>query len=282
MQRKILFAIAFTAGTLVFITPHVKTNVNGAPGPYTNAPMATGKELNCLTAGCHIGNPVNASGGALAIKLMDGANEVNEWVAGKQYNVNVTLSKDGASKYGFEISAKQGTGAMNFGTLTPGTTTTFAPLTDSKYITHSSAGGGNWNFTWTAPAAGSDPVTFYVAGNAANGDNTTNGDFIYTTSKTIAASTASLDANERFASHVKVLQNPVDQNLTVNFTQQSPENASIKIYNLQGQEINLSSTLQGHGVHKRFVVETGSLDQGIYIFSIQSGRRQASGKFLRQ
>src|SRR4051812_15931225 len=120
MKKKILFAIAFTAASLVCVTHQVWTNVGGAPGAYTSAPNGGGKELNCLTAGCHVGNAVNAAGGTLAVKLLDGSSEVNEWIAGKQYNVNVTLTKSGASKYGFEISAKKGTTATNFGALNPG------------------------------------------------------------------------------------------------------------------------------------------------------------------
>jgi uncharacterized protein (TIGR03437 family) len=55
-----------------------------------------------------------------------------------------------------------------------------------QYIEHTSAGimpnGTNqnsWTFTWNAPAQSVGRVTFYVASNAANGDNTSQGDYIY-------------------------------------------------------------------------------------------------------
>src|SRR5262249_3171120 len=44
---------------------------------------------------------------------------------------------------------------------------------------------GSWAFTWTAPAISVGRVTFYAAGNAANGDGTNQNDFIYTTSVNI-------------------------------------------------------------------------------------------------
>jgi uncharacterized protein (TIGR03437 family) len=55
------------------------------------------------------------------------------------------------------------------------------------FITHTSAGtrngtkgGAAFQFDWTPPATNAGPVTFYVAGNAANGDFNFTGDLIYT------------------------------------------------------------------------------------------------------
>jgi hypothetical protein len=48
-----------------------------------------------------------------------------------------------------------------------------------------------WNFQWTAPAAGTGPVTFYVASNAANNNGSTSGDEIYTDSYTLLESSPS-------------------------------------------------------------------------------------------
>src|SRR5262249_13884214 len=43
------------------------------------------------------------------------------------------------------------------------------------------ADGTEWTFDWIAPNADVGPVTFYAAGNAANGDDIPLGDYIYTT-----------------------------------------------------------------------------------------------------
>src|SRR4029450_10014688 len=57
-----------------------------------------------------------------------------------------------------------------------------------QYIEHTSAGtfvgqqnGASWTFNWTAPATDVGPVTFYAAGNHANNDGNTSGDYIYRT-----------------------------------------------------------------------------------------------------
>jgi uncharacterized protein (TIGR03437 family) len=57
------------------------------------------------------------------------------------------------------------------------------------FIEHTSAGtrngtpgGATFQFDWTPPAVAAGPVTFYVAGNAANGNASSSGDLIYTSS----------------------------------------------------------------------------------------------------
>ena len=43
-------------------------------------------------------------------------------------------------------------------------------------------GGATFEFDWTPPSSNAGPVTFYAAGNAANGNGANTGDFIYTSS----------------------------------------------------------------------------------------------------
>jgi hypothetical protein len=48
---------------------------------------------------------------------------------------------------------------------------------------------GSWSFDWTAPVSGAD-VTFWFAGNAANNNGFSTGDYIYTDTLTVSAATA--------------------------------------------------------------------------------------------
>jgi uncharacterized protein (TIGR03437 family) len=65
---------------------------------------------------------------------------------------------------------------------------TARPCAGVSFIEHTSVGtrngtrnGVTFQFDWTPPATNAGPVTLYVAGNAANGDGASTGDFIYTT-----------------------------------------------------------------------------------------------------
>jgi hypothetical protein len=283
MKKKVLLAIGFTAASLVCITPYVHSNLNGAQGPYTSAPFGTGsnKELNCQSAGCHVGNAINAAGGTVTVKLMDGGNEISRWEPGKAYTVNVTVNKPGANVYGFEICAKKSGSSTNFGTFTKGTGTRFA-INTSNYITHDNPlASGNWSFTWTAPSTGTEAAKFYVAANAANGDHAESGDFIYTSVKTVNSQTSSMSESDLFVSNARILQNPVNQHLIVDFT--GEVNSTLKVYTLQGKEISLPMLLENNGENvRRFVVETASLHSGMYLLSLQSGPNQVSKTFLKE
>ena len=101
--------------------------------------------------------------------------------------VTVTVSFDNSTTpmHGFELMALD---ASN----TP--VGTFSPLgTDTQvsgnYIKQTTTGNGNasWQVQWTAPStAVTDPVTFYAAGNEADGGGSPSDDFIYTATKLIS------------------------------------------------------------------------------------------------
>ncbi|MBW3624913.1 MAG: hypothetical protein KY468_16045, partial [Armatimonadetes bacterium] len=93
----------------------------------------------------------------------------------------------------FELTAKKADNSRG-GTITvtdPANTQLIGspPVTSPQYIAQTSQGtaegqpdvGPTWSFQWTAPPQGSGNVTFYAAGNAANGNSSASGDFIYTT-----------------------------------------------------------------------------------------------------
>jgi len=155
------------------------------PVARTNAPG----EGNCT--GCHTGNALNTAGGSVAITDVPPSS-----VPGQTYTLTVTVQRPGQLRWGFEMTALRSNGfaAGSFTNLTTFTgTQTFS---GRLYINHSRLNGadgtfpddpsGAWQINWTAPAAGAGTVTFYAAGNAADGLGSDQGDFIYTTTATSA------------------------------------------------------------------------------------------------
>ncbi len=110
------------------------------------------------------------------------------FTAGITYTIVATGTHTGVSKFGFELTAEDGFGTK-VGTLsiTDPSRTKFTNANHS--VTHTSGGtsvsgdSNTWSMDWTAPSDLS-VVTFYAAFNAANGNGTTTGDVIYTTSAT--------------------------------------------------------------------------------------------------
>lgn len=153
-------------------------SVLAPPDEKTGAP----NEGTCADVGCHAQNALNVSGGALMLTVPE------TYVPNEVYTIVVDLSRAGQSKWGFEMTALDANGARA-GSFTAGDAadTQLTETNSKQYIQHTTAGtaaGTNdahgWEFKWTAPDADVGPITFYAAGNAANGDFTPAGDYIYT------------------------------------------------------------------------------------------------------
>ena len=161
------------------------------PDPAVNGIF--GNPLACSISGCHSGNPVNLAGGSVTISGLPSA-----WVPGQAYPLTITVQRAGQRLFGFQLSAVADANNQQAGTLTPGNSrvqiicgvgATGIPVNCNtagaiQYAEHSDARvapTGVFNVNWTAPASAAvGTVRFNLAGNAANGDITNQGDFIYT------------------------------------------------------------------------------------------------------
>ncbi len=145
-------------------------------------------EFTCNQGGCHVGIPVNAGPGSVAIT---GAPAIYQ--SGVTYPIIVRVADPDQIRRGFELAARNEQG-QQAGTLTSTDPFSFVRTFNNgvQYITHNTAGsrlgeplGVDFAFNWTAPDISTGPVLMHVAGNAANGNSTTSGDRIYTSFITI-------------------------------------------------------------------------------------------------
>jgi uncharacterized protein (TIGR03437 family) len=88
-----------------------------------------------------------------------------------------------------------------------------------SFIEHTSAGtrigttgGAIFQFDWTPPATNVGPVTFYAAGNAANGNGAPTGDLIYTTSVQLNPATFAVPSAGSAVSAATSVAGPVAPN----------------------------------------------------------------------
>ena len=138
---------------------------------------------------CHSTYTVNSGNGSFSI---EGLPEFYE--SGQSYTFSIELEDLDQRKWGFEIAALT-ENLINGGTLviTDPDHTQLATLSRVDYVKQTSSGSYSgtvnaspgWEVSWTAPAAGTGTVTFYGSGNAANQDNSNQGDYIYTLEKTV-------------------------------------------------------------------------------------------------
>jgi hypothetical protein len=111
---------------------------------------------------------------------------------GEDYEISVTLVRAGIGVGGFQLTARFESGGTQAGALAPseGSKERVKVTTDRGILyAHQTLSGSalmaadtaRWTVRWTAPAEDGAAVVFNVAANAADEDDTTFGDYIYTT-----------------------------------------------------------------------------------------------------
>jgi uncharacterized repeat protein (TIGR01451 family) len=166
----------------------------GPPAGYTGAP---GEEPEAC-AECHV--PPDAGTGHISITAPQ------TYVPGQTYPITVTHTNADPTRlrWGFELTALD-TSDEKAGSLqnTDGLTQVLnnqGPGSARQYIEHTAVGtfigqqnGASWTFNWTAPPTDAGFITFYAAGNQANNDGNTSGDYIYQTFVTSAPASSTPD-----------------------------------------------------------------------------------------
>ncbi len=190
-------------GIFLLLSTQLMAYSGGPPNGKTGAPG----EGTCRD--CHSSYALNSGPGNLSIQGIP-----DLYYPGDVYTLTVSLSQMGPSRWGFELAAK--TESNSQGGIIAVTQSQYTQISNGNgitYLKHRSAGTFNgqpnsatWEFDWTAPDAASGPITFYAAGNAANGNFMTSGDYIYTTQQVSAEGSSCLaDGDVNFDGGLNVL-----------------------------------------------------------------------------
>jgi len=230
LQQRKWLGLAMASVVIVGIMPGFSS------GPFSGLSGAPG-DGDCTQ--CHGSFPLN-SGVAAGIATFDVTPTPETTVSGNPITLDVGFPTTTRMRHGFEATVRDSTGTTgtagftgNF-TLTDPANTTFALFgSDPTYVTHNSSGSfqSSWSVDWAPDASTpSGPITVYAAGNAANGNGSSSGDYIFTTSakiyqaevianQAVSPSTVhpiTLSApNQSFAGYVLVLsEDPTDTPLS--------------------------------------------------------------------
>ena len=184
MKRRLyIWGFALLATALFIRAGH---NSSFPPAGNTNAPG----EGNCTS--CHAGvlnTVVTPFGGPLTLGITQNGQQFNPnngYTPGATYDISITASVQGVTRYGFQATFINPTSLQGVGTFTPGPGTTLNPGANNRvYVSHNSDtqapnGSKTWTFRWTAPEGPNAPIAhLYITMNAANGDGFDSGDQIY-------------------------------------------------------------------------------------------------------
>jgi hypothetical protein len=146
-------------------------------------------------AKCHWEQDLNDPAGGLAIEGLP-----TRFAPGAVYRFTIALRRAGIAAAGFELAARYETGpdsGRQAGTLRALDDRAAVTVSDSnrvQYAHHVRAGtspadpdAARWMIEWKAPAAPNGRVTFHLAANAGNDNDSELGDFIYTKRVSVAS-----------------------------------------------------------------------------------------------
>jgi hypothetical protein len=189
-------------------------NSAGPPPGHTGAPP----EQTCVA--CHSSFPLNSTDGGGSIQIIGLPNRYRPLA---QYPLSVTVNQTNAVVFGFQATAVNRLG-FTAGTfqqplqspaqtqIVQGVVNVNGQNITRRYIEHTAQGltptqfnTKSWNFTWLAePTRGR--VTFYAAGNGANSDGGTAGDYVYSTAATVCSSLANSNFDSDNRSDIAVFR----------------------------------------------------------------------------
>ncbi|MBM2833907.1 MAG: hypothetical protein HW406_1068 [Candidatus Brocadiaceae bacterium] len=171
-----VFAVVLIGSKLVFGFS------GGPPAERAGNPGEICGDDTCASS-CHTSFAVNAGSAKFSISLPS-----SEYKPGQTIDITIEFTNTSTAIHGFEITAVDASN-NKVGTFAGKDDTAQTEPYDNLYASHTKVGTGEnlWTVQWTAPTASVfGPITFYAAGNEANGNSASSGDYIYTDTATIS------------------------------------------------------------------------------------------------
>ena len=245
---------------------------SGAPSGHS------GPESTCNN--CHgIFGEVNTGTGSVSITAPA------TYLAGETVSITVevdnTTVPDPSPKQGFMLSARNGDGSLNHVgefDLDGSTLVRFGaggnPPQDSLWVTHTSSSNemDSWTVSWIAPSV-SPPatVTFYAAGNAANGNgDADDDDFVYTTSRdmTLMVVANEPDATPSALSIDALAPNPFQTDTDVSYSLDRAATVRIVLRDGRGRMVRALENGPKEAGNHRLRIDADGLAPGVYFLTV--------------
>lgn len=136
---------------------------------------------------CHFDAAPNTGPGHLAFEGVP-----DRFVAGEPYRLTISLTQSGMKLAGFQLTARFKDDGSQAGALAPESLDARVGIDTQSGVHYAgqrregavllAPNASRWTVIWTAPSA-MRAVVFHVAGNAANGDERADGDYVYTVTR---------------------------------------------------------------------------------------------------
>ncbi len=268
----IVLAVFFLAIQPELFTYHAGAPSNIANGGYTGGTMESGR----LCTACHAGTAQYRD------QLISSNVPADGYIPGVSYSITVHIHEPGITRFGFEASPQDNTGAAA-GTLTPLDLNTQLS-TNTNYITHTALSidqvdSNTWTFDWMAPIpSGTGRVDFFVAVNVTNHDGTNNGDQIYFDTVSIQEKVAiGINNPVLTLDEIAVYPGITSDFVYINTQVQNTELLG-GLYNLNGQKVLPDHPLS----YTQNKLDLSNLPAGVYLLDLRLKNTHRTIKLLKR
>ena len=248
----------------------------------------TGSPGESTCTGCHTGSVLNDGTGLVTISSTDLINW--QYTPGQTYSIDVNVSRTGNSLFGFDCECLNSNNQDEGTFIVTNSETQILNATVSnvirKNMVHTLNGGNTANshtfsFNWTAPSTNIGDVTFYVTGNAANGNSITSGDHIYSTSQLVIPAINGILSNTQNNNNFSVYPNPAQDHISVTYTALVNEKASVRLFSMSGQVIEITQQQQqSMGNTPTIEVQIPEIPKGVYLIQLENGASLSTQKII--
>ncbi|MFH1319409.1 MAG: choice-of-anchor V domain-containing protein [Bacteroidota bacterium] len=263
---------------LVTVSIIICSFIISPPSGSTNAPG----EKSCADEGwCHTGTPNTGPGFAEIIIKYD--ETATCYIPGQVYTiVPYTMDTDtGKTIIGFQTVAlldnENGAGIVTL--IDPSKTNLDIPPIpgDREYIGHTQAGTANpakydWEYSWTAPIAGSGTVYIYGAFVAGQGDIITYNDDVYTDTLILYECSTGIFSQPHTSQDLmieRIFPVPASDFVNIDIRTAKTTSISISIIDMNGKVVFTEPTFQVNSTKYCYKLNVSALTEGIYFVNVK-------------
>ncbi|MEO1262300.1 MAG: choice-of-anchor V domain-containing protein [Bacteroidota bacterium] len=249
----------------------------------TGAPGSVGSDGTCGNVGCHFQGDFSPTA---SIQLLDGSDEVTEYIPGKAYTVRVSIvAGDGTpSSYGFQAVPLDDSESQAGTWSDIGSGQQAVSVGTREYLEHSNSSQNNtFESEWTAPELGTGDVTFYAAGIAANNNGTSTGDGTANTSLVISESPVnSISGANGDIADFDIFPNPVKETLNLDINSRITGDFEVRILDVVGRVVTTTNSISLQSGQQVTSLSVGNLTPGLYIVQLAGEDHQVAVKMLKK
>ncbi len=256
------------------------SNSAGANPGNTGAPG----ESTCASSGCHDDNSLNGGPGNLTIKPTFDGDNITTYDTNTTITLKLALKDQQMNAAGFEMIALRVDNNNSVGNFKPQSDQQKTGF-NNNYLTHTKAFtsfDGNtktWTIKWESPDKIVGDIRFYAAGNAANNNNTSSGDYIYSTDTTLTYGELSSDKRVSLGQQTKVYPNPAKAFINIHLPANAEKNFQASLHTLKGKKVRSFDPVKVSKTPLK-VRLPNNMKQGAYLLKLKSEEQVIQKKVL--